>query len=64
MLFVYYPEHTAIAVCFTDEYVKGAFVVKDGRYYVICDPTYIGSNVGEEMPMVEGKEKTVMKLER
>lgn len=64
VLFVYYPEHTAIAVCFTDEYVKGTFVVKDGRYYVICDPTYIGSNVGEEMPMVEGKEKTVAPLKR
>ena len=64
VIFIYYPEHTAIGVCFTDEYVKGAFVVKDGRYYLICDPTYIGSKVGEEMPNMEGKERTIMKLER
>ena len=64
VVFIYYPEHTAIGVCITDEDVKGAYVVLNGRHYVICDPTYIGSEVGEEMPSIEGKKRTVMKLER
>ena len=64
VVFIYYPGHTAIGVCITDEDVKGTYVVLKGRHYVICDPTYIGSYVGEEMPAVEGKEQTVMKLER
>ena len=63
VLFVYYPDHAAIAVCFTDADVKGAYVVKDGMHFVICDPTYIGSNIGEEMPTMVGKEKTVRLLE-
>lgn len=63
-VFIYYPGHTAIGVCVTDADVKGAYVVKDGRHYVVCDPTYIGSLVGEEMPDMEGKEKTVMLLEK
>ena len=59
VVFIYYQEHTAIGVCFTDEDVKGAYVVKEGMHFVICDPTYIGSNIGEEMPSMKDKEKTV-----
>lgn len=63
VLFIYYPGHTAIGVCITDEDVPGAYVVKDGMHFVICDPTYIGSNVGEEMPTVVHLEKTVRLLD-
>ena len=63
VLFVYYPGHTALAVCITDADVKGAYVVKDGMHFVICDPTYIGSDVGEEMPTVKELEKTVRLLD-
>ena len=64
VVFVYYPGHTAIAVCFTDAEVKGDYVVLEGRHYVICDPTYIGGLVGETMPMVKGEKTTIKKLER
>jgi len=63
VLFIYYPGHTALAVCITDADVKGAYVVKDGMHFVICDPSYIGSDVGEEMPNVKELEKTVRLLE-
>lgn len=63
VLFVYYPGHTALAVCITDADVKGAYVVKDGMHFVICDPTYIGSDVGEEMPTVKDLDKTIRLLE-
>lgn len=64
VVFVYYPGHTAIAVCFTDAEVKGDYVVLEGRHYVICDPTYIGGLVGETMPMVKDEKTTIKKLER
>lgn len=60
---VYYPGHLATAVQFTDAYVRGDYVVLDDNRYVICDPTYIGSNVGEEMPGFIGEKKTLIKLE-
>ena len=63
VLFIYYPGHTALAVCITDADVKGAYVVKDGMHFVICDPSYIGSDVGEEMPNVKELEKTVRLLD-
>lgn len=63
VLFIYYPGHTALAVCITDADVKGAYVVKDGLHFVICDPSYIGSDVGEEMPNVKELEKTVRLLD-
>ena len=63
VLFVYYPGHTALAVCITDADVKGAYVVKDGMHFVICDPCYIGSDVGEEMPSVKELEKTIRLLD-
>lgn len=44
-----YPEHLATAVCFTEE-VSGAYLNIDGKKYVICDPTYIGAEIGRCMP--------------
>lgn len=63
VVFISYPtNHTTIGVCITDEDIKGTYVVKDGMHFVICDPTYIGSDIGEEMPSVENQEKTVRLL--
>lgn len=64
VLFVYYPGHTAIAICFTDAAIEGAYVVYQGRHFVVCDPTYIGASVGEEIPGIDVEKKTVMLLER
>ena len=60
---VYYPGHLAPAVRFTDADVNGASVVVSGQRFIICDPTYIGSDVGEEMPSMKGLEKTTILLE-
>lgn len=62
VVIIYYPGHLASAVCITEEEVKGAYAVLGGRYFVVCDPTYIGSNVGEEMPSMVGMERTLMLL--
>lgn len=59
---VYYPGHLATAVCFTEESVKGDFLMVDNRRFIICDPTYIGSNVGETMPDMNNEETTVIMI--
>ena len=63
VVLVYYPGHLAMAVNF-NEPVKGDYVMLDGRKFVICDPTYIGSLVGETMPMVKDESTTVILLNR
>ena len=56
-----YPEHLATAVCFNED-VEGDYFVLDGKHYVVCDPTYIGSHVGEAMPNFKKTKATVIKL--
>lgn len=63
VVLVYYPGHLAMAVNF-NEPVRGDYVMLDGRKFVICDPTYIGSVVGETMPMVKDEPTTVILLNR
>ncbi|MBQ0089948.1 MAG: hypothetical protein KBT27_11535 [Prevotellaceae bacterium] len=46
---LYYPGHLATAVAFQDE-VRGDYVLIRDKKYTICDPTYIGANVGMTMP--------------
>lgn len=56
-----YPQHLATAVCF-NENVEGDYFMLDGKRYVVCDPTYIGSHVGEAMPNYKNAKATVIKL--
>lgn len=56
-----YPQHLATAVCF-DDYVEGDYFELDGKRYVVCDPTYIGSHVGEAMPNFKNTKATIIKI--
>ena len=56
---VYYPGHLSAAVCF-DEPVEGDAYDLDGRKFVTCDPTYIGSKIGEIMPIVKHDDATLI----
>ena len=49
VLLLHYPEHIAAAVGFKGS-VSGDSVRFNSRIYTICDPTYVGSDVGEAMP--------------
>lgn len=49
---IYYPGHLATAVCF-DQDVQGDAMIINGRKFIVCDPTYIGAPVGEQMPDLE-----------
>lgn len=57
-----YPGHVATAVCM-DEEIKGAYVLLDGKKYVVCDPTYVNAEVGRVMPDYKEKRPKVIKLE-
>lgn len=57
-----YPGHVATAVCM-DEEIKGAYVLLDGKKYVVCDPTYVNAEVGRVMPDYREKRPKVIKLE-
>ena len=43
------PKHMATAVCFDTEVAGDCYMVQ-GRRYTVCDPTYIGADVGMAMP--------------
>lgn len=51
-----YPGHIATAVLVAEEDLKKIDLIKydtlnyNGKAYLICDPTYIGANIGEAMP--------------
>ena len=63
VVLVYYPGHLAMAVHF-NEPVEGDYVMCEGRKFIVVDPTYIGSRVGETMPMVANEPTTVILLNR
>ncbi len=44
-----YPGHIATAVAFTTD-VAGDQLRVEGKKYIVCDPTYIGAEVGLSMP--------------
>lgn len=56
-----YPEHLATAVRI-DEDVEGDYVILYGKRYVVCDPTYMGSHVGEAMPSLKNTKATIIRL--
>jgi hypothetical protein len=62
VVLVYYPGHLAMAVNFTDE-VEGDNILLNGRKFVVCDPTYIRSSVGETMPGMSNTEAKVILLD-
>lgn len=49
VVFLDYPDHIATAVHFTQD-IKGDYMMVDGKKYLICDPTYVGANIGNCMP--------------
>ena len=61
VVLLHYPEHLATAVRFDND-IEGDYMVVDGKRYVVCDPTYIGSHVGEAMPNYKNTKATIIIL--
>lgn len=58
---VYWPGHLSCAVCF-NSVVEGAHFTIDGKRYVSCDPTFIGSGAGAIMDAVKNLPATLLPL--
>lgn len=41
-----YPDHLSTAIALPTE-VRGSYITTNGNRFLLCDPTYIGSNIGE-----------------
>ena len=55
-----YPNHIATAVRFTEN-INGDYVIVNGQKYTVCDPTYIGANIGMTMPTYKNVSAKVLK---
>lgn len=58
---VYYPGHLATAVRFNED-ISGDCFNLDGDKYIVCDPTYINSNVGMAMPQFKSASAEIIRL--
>lgn len=47
---IHFPGHECTAVNFTDSSISGDGYVYEGKRFTICDPTYIGAEIGMCMP--------------
>ena len=61
VVLVHSPGHLATAVHFPEN-VTGDHLVVDGRKFIICDPTYIGANIGMVMDTYKQANLEVIKL--
>lgn len=61
VVLVHWPGHLGTAVAFPSE-VEGDYFTIDGQRYTVCDPTYLGADVGITMPQFKGVKATIVKL--
>lgn len=61
VVILYFPGHLSLAIHF-DEDVEGASVIYNSDRFVIADPTYIGSIIGETMPTFDNEDPERMIL--
>lgn len=56
-----YPNHIATAVCFKED-VEGDYMMINDKKYLVCDPTYIGANIGHAMPSYRTVAANIVKI--
>ena len=61
VVLLYYPGHLATAVHFKTD-IPGDYLLVNGIRYLVCDPTFIGANIGRTMPDVSNDEAKVVLL--
>ena len=61
VVLLHYPEHLATAVYFPEN-VPGDYVEVDGKRFIVCDPTYINSRIGQCMPQYKNTPAKVVKI--
>ncbi len=56
-----YPGHLATAVALGDD-AKGDYIMINNKRFLICDPTYIGAQIGRTMPGMDNATAKVLLL--
>jgi hypothetical protein len=56
-----YPGHVATAVNFSID-LPGDSVIRNGKKYLVCDPTYINANLGMAMPQFKSVKPDIIKI--
>lgn len=62
VVLVEYQGHLATAVLFPKGDVNGDYYKVDGKKYVVCDPTYIGADIGMVQPDYKKVSAKIIKL--
>jgi hypothetical protein len=57
-----YPSHVATAILFNGK-VNGDFISYNNSNYLICDPTYIGSDAGMTMPQFKNSRPEIINID-
>ncbi len=60
---LYYPGHLATAVAFPDNKPYGDHFKWNDKVYTICDPTYIGADIGQCMPCYKQTSPEVIQIQ-
>lgn len=60
---LYYPGHLATAVAFPDNKPYGDHFKWNNKVYTICDPTYIGADIGQCMPCYKQTSPEVIQIQ-
>ncbi|MBR0309829.1 MAG: hypothetical protein IJQ97_02980, partial [Paludibacteraceae bacterium] len=63
VVLLYYPNHLATAVVFPDNKAYGDYFRWSNKVYTICDPTYIGADIGECMPQFKQTAPNVIQIQ-
>lgn len=63
VVLLYYPGHLATAVVFPDNKPYGDYFRWNDKIYTICDPTYIGADIGECMPRYKQTSPEVIQIQ-
>lgn len=63
VVLLHYPGHIATAVAFPDNKAYGDYFRWDNKVYTICDPTYIGADIGECMPCYKHTSPEVIQIQ-
>lgn len=57
-----YPNHISTAICLPGE-VKGTYLELDGKRYLLCDPTYIWSHIGQVAEPFRNVQPSVIRVQ-
>ena len=60
---LYYPGHLATAVAFPNNQSFGYHFTWKNKVFTICDPTYIGADIGECMPQFRTTSPEVIQIQ-